>query len=123
VSQQGKYNACRRVVGTKKHLCHKVFPARSEIDGHVAIWRPNPLLPFGNARSTVSMEFSRAIAFACFTATKWLALILAVLFAALVVQAVVDETSHDPVFLFVLFCAAALVLAGLMHWLGARISS
>lgn len=68
------------------------------------------------------MEFSRAIAFACFTVTKWLMLILGVLFAALAVQALFDDSSRDPVSVFFLSSAAALVLAALMHWLAGRIS-
>ena len=68
------------------------------------------------------MEFSRAIAFACFTAAKWLTLVLAVLFAALAAQAHFDETARDPVSLFMLSSAGAFCLAGLMHWLAVRIA-
>jgi hypothetical protein len=90
--------------------------------GHVAIWLPIFMKLDGQHRSIGTMEFSRAIAFACFTVTKWLTLILAVLFAALAVQAHFDETARDPVSLFVLFSIGAICLAGLMHWLAARIS-
>lgn len=68
------------------------------------------------------MEFSRAIAFACFTVTKWLMVVLGVLFAALSLQAIFAESSRDPVSLFLLCSAGALALAGMMHWLAARIS-
>lgn len=68
------------------------------------------------------MEFSRAIAFACFTVGKWLMLVLSVLFAALAVQALLDASSRDPVSLFFLCSAGSLALAGLMHWLAKRIS-
>ena len=69
------------------------------------------------------LEFSRAIAFACFTVTKWLMVVLGILFAALALQATFDTASREPVSLFVLCAAGALALAGLMHWLAARISN
>jgi type IV secretory pathway TrbD component len=82
-----------------------------------------PLVQLDLRRSAATLEFSRAIAFACFTVTKWLMVILGVLFAALALQAALDDASRDPVSLFVLCSAAALALAGLMHWLAMRISS
>ena len=45
------------------------------------------------------------------------------LFAALALQAMFDTASREPVSLFVLCAAGALALAGLMHWLAARISN
>jgi hypothetical protein len=68
------------------------------------------------------MEFSRAIAFACFTVMKWLLLVLAVLFAALAIQAYFDETSRVPVSALLLSSIAAAVSSRLMNWLALRIS-
>lgn len=68
------------------------------------------------------MEFSRAIAFACFTVMKWLLLVLAILFAALAVQGYFDETSRVPVPTLLILSIAAAGSSRLMNWLARRIS-
>ncbi len=67
------------------------------------------------------MEFSRAIAHACFTALMWLMLVTGVLFAALaVVQYWEGDNSANPV-VTIGSAAGSLLFAGLLKYLARRI--
>lgn len=68
------------------------------------------------------MEFSKAIAFACFTVMMWLLLVLAVLFAALAVQVYFDPASQVPVTTLLMSSIGAALLSRLMSWFVRRIS-
>lgn len=67
------------------------------------------------------MEFSRAVALACFTALKWLMLVSAALFAALALKQHFGAAVSQA---FALGgCAASLAMAGLFAYLARRIAA
>lgn len=67
------------------------------------------------------LVFSRAVAFACFTAMKWLMAVVAVLFAALAATVYLEGAVGNLVLQYLVFAASALAISALMHWLARRI--
>ncbi|MGB8817589.1 MAG: hypothetical protein WCC66_06670 [Rhizobiaceae bacterium] len=69
------------------------------------------------------MEISRAVAFACITATKWLMTLTAVLFAALALRTWFEAAPINSPWLFVILSGAFAAVAWLMRWMAQRMGA
>lgn len=67
------------------------------------------------------MQFSRAVAIACFTVLKWLSIIASVLFAALAFRFQVDGDTGRPVMGALAASMGSLFCAYVLHVLAKRI--
>lgn len=69
----------------------------------------------------MQLQFSRAVAFASFTALKWLSVVACVLFAALAIRFYVDGNDSNSVMGAMAASLGAILGAYVLHFLAQRI--